>query len=219
MYRIYQSGEPSFTPDDNFWVNSVANGPNFTKDLRSEAQPTFASPFSTDFTQYDPLDYIKLTGTRPGYLPFPNMSIFCLMQWFYNSSLTKSLETLNDLVHQVLLGPDFKTNDLVGFDAAKEGKRLDNFDPSAPEEGGSRSSSGSKWLNDQWIETLVPISLPCEGVSHSSDATAPVYHVKGLLFCKPLEVLNAAYQEPSVAQFHIVLFEEYWKPSPESPPE
>ena len=141
------------------------------------------------------------------------------MWWFYDSSLTKSLSTLNNLVHQVLLVPDFNTNDLIGFDVAKEAKRLNNFDPSAPEEGSSGSSSGSKRLNDGWIETSVPISLPCEGVSHSSDATAPVFHVKGLLYHKPLEVLKATYQEPSAAQFHIAPFEEYWKPSPETPPE
>jgi hypothetical protein len=61
------------------------------------------------------------------------------------------------------------------------------------------SSSGSKRLNDGWIETSVPISLPGEGISHSSDATAPVFHVKGLLYRKPLEVLKAAYQEPSAS--------------------
>ena len=219
VYRIYQSREPSFTPDDNFQVDSVADGPNFTKDQRSDPQPTWASPFGTDFTQSDPPDDTEPTVVRPGYLPFQNMSIFRLMQWFYDSSLTKSLGTLNNLVHQVLLAPDFNTNDLVDFDAAKEAKRLDNFDPSAPEEGSSGSSSQSKRLNDGWIETSVPISLPGEGVSHLSDAAAPVFHVKGFLYRKPLEVLKAAYQEPSAAQFHISPFEEYWKPSPESPPE
>lgn len=29
VYRIYKSGPPSFTPDHNFRINSVANGPNF----------------------------------------------------------------------------------------------------------------------------------------------------------------------------------------------
>ena len=137
------------------------------------------------------------------------------MQWFYDSSLMKSLGTLNNLVHQVLLAPDFNTDELTGFDAAKEAKRLDNFVPSAPEEG----SSMSKQLNDGWIETSIPIHLPCDGISHISDAAAPVFHVKGFLYRKPLEVLKAAYQEHSAAQFHISPFEEYWKPSPESPPE
>ena len=127
------------------------------------------------------------------------------MQWFYDSSLMKSLGTLNNLVHQVLLAPDFNTDELTGFDAAKEAKRLDNFVPSAPEEG----SSMSKQLNDGWIETSIPIHLPCEGISHISDAAAPVFHVKGFLYRKPLEVLKAAYQEHSAAQFHIYPFEEY----------
>ena len=165
VYRVYKSGEPSFTPNDNFRVDSVADGPNFTKDQRSDPQPTWASPFGTDFTQSDPPDDTELATARPPYLPFLNMSIFRLMHLFYDSSLTKSLGTLNNLVHQVLLAPDFNTNDLVGFDAAKEAKRLDSFDPSMPEEGSSGSSSGSKQMNDGWIETSVPISLPSEGVS------------------------------------------------------
>ena len=124
----------------------------------------------------------------------------------------KYLGTLNNLVHQVLLAPDFDPNELVGFDAAKEAKQLDDFDPSLPEE----SRSLSKQFNDGWIETSVPISLPNIGVSHSA---APVFHVKGFLYRKPLEVLIAAYQEPLAAHFHISPFEEYWKPSPNSPPE
>ena len=76
------------------------------------------------------------------------MSIFHLMRWFYDSLLTKSLGTLNNLVYQVLLAPDFNTDNLVSFNAAKEAKCLDHFDPSAPEEGSPGSSSGSKQLND-----------------------------------------------------------------------
>ena len=219
VYRIYKSGEPSFTPDDNFQIANVADGPNFTKDLRSDPQPTYASPFGTDFTQSN---NTKPIGTPP-YLPFKNMSIFHLMGWFYDSSLMKSLGTLNNLVHQVLLAPDFKTDDLTGFDAAKEAKQLDNFDPSSPEEARSGSNSRSKQseeqLNDGWIETLVPISLPGVGIPHLSEAASPVFHVKWFLYRKPLEVIKAAYQEASAAQFHISPFEEYWKPSLETPPE
>ena len=130
------------------------------------------------------------TVARQSYLPFPNMSIFRLMRWFYDTSLTKSLGTLKDLVHQVLLAPDFNTNYLIGFDAAKEAKRLDDFHPSAPEESTSQSTSPSESLGDGWIEASVPISLPRDGVSHPSDATAPVFHVKGLVYRKPLEVIK-----------------------------
>lgn len=219
VYRIYRS-EPLFTPDDNFHINSVADGPNFTKDSISPIHLTRSSPFSTTFTNPAPPETPKTTVTTPSYLPFKNVSVFRLMQWFYDSSLTKSLGTLNDLVHHVLLAPDFDTNDLAEFDAAKEAKRLDNFHPSAQIEGSPGSAnSGPQLLNDGWIETSVPISLPCDKVSHSSDASAPVFNVKGLLYRKPLEVIKAAFQEPSAAQFHLTPFEEYWKPSPESPPQ
>jgi hypothetical protein len=29
VYRIYKSGEPSFTPDDDFHIGKVSDGPNF----------------------------------------------------------------------------------------------------------------------------------------------------------------------------------------------
>jgi len=204
VYRIYKSGEPSFTPDDNFRIDGVADGPNFAKDSTSETRSTWASPFGTDFTNPDTPENSETTVTTPGYLPFKNMSIFRLMWWFYDSSLTKSLGTLNNLVHQVLLAPDFDTKDLAGFDAAKEAKRLDSFQPTTPVEGSSTdTNSGPKPLNDGWTEVSVPIYLPCDKVSHSSDVSAPVFSVKGLLYRKPLEVIKAAFQEPSAVEFHL----------------
>ena len=51
-----------FTPDDNFRVDSVADGPNFIKDQGSVPQPTWASPFGTDFMHSDPPDDTELTA-------------------------------------------------------------------------------------------------------------------------------------------------------------
>ena len=106
-------------------------------------------------------------------LPFANMSICCLMMWFYNGSNTKSLNDLNVLVHNVLLSEDFKLRDLAGFDAAKESKRLDNYkaDPT--------SNLNTK---DGWIKATVPISLPCEKVLYPSETDAPIYNVEGMYY-------------------------------------
>jgi len=146
----------------------------------------------------------------PSYLPFKNMSIFHLMQWFYDSSLTKSLGTLNDLVYKVLLAPDFDTKDLTGFNAAKEAKRLDD----------DKNDTGpANSIKDGWTKTTVPISVPCDKISYSSDADAPIFHIKGLQYCKLLEVTKATYNEPSTEQLHISPYEDYWQPMPESPPE
>jgi hypothetical protein len=134
------------------------------------------------------------------------------MQWFYDSSLTKSLGTLNDLIHKVLLAPDFDLKDLNDFNAAREARRLDDDENiSAP--------ATSESIKDGWTETTVPISVPCDNVSHLSEADAPVFHIKGLMYRKPLEVIKAAFEDPSAEQLHISPYKEYWQPRPNCPPE
>jgi len=206
IYRVYKSGEPSFTPDDNYRIGNVCDGPNFIQDPL-QVRSTWASPFGTDLTTPDPPGNSEAT---PSYLPFKNMSIFRLMQWFYDSSLTKSLGTLNDLVYKVLLAPDFDPKDLTGFDAAKEARRLDDD---------KNATASANSIKDGWTETTVPISVPCDKVSHPSNDDAPVFHVKGLQYRKLLEVIKAAYEDPSAEQLHISPYEEYWHPKPGSPPE
>jgi len=212
IYRVYKSGEPSFTPDDDFRIDNVSDGPNFIRDP-SQARSTWTSPFGANFTGSDPPADSENTSS---YLPFKNMSIFRLMRWFYDSSLTKSLSTLNDLVYKVLLAPDFDVKDIVGFDAANEARRLDDHNPSASGEGASASTNPIK---DGWTETTVPISVPCDKYSYASDTDAPIFHVKGLQYRKLLEVIKGAYEEPSAEQLHISPYEEYWQLRPGSPPE
>jgi hypothetical protein len=146
IYRVYKSGEPSFTPDENFRIADVSDGPNFIQDP-PQARSTWASPFGAGITAvHPPAD----SETTPGYFPFKNMSIFRLMQWFYDSSLTKSLGTLNDLVHNVLLAPDFDPKDLNGFDAAREARRLDDDD---------NNSAPANAIKDGWIETQAYLEI------------------------------------------------------------
>ncbi|KAF8811646.1 hypothetical protein BYT27DRAFT_7336095 [Phlegmacium glaucopus] len=194
IFQIYKSGKPSLTPDDNFHITNVSDGPNFIKDP-PQAHSTWASPFGTSFTSPDPPGDSEIT---PSYLPFKNMSVFCLMQWFYDSSLTKSLSTLNDPVYK----------DLIGFDAAKEAKHLNN---------NKNTTVPANSIKDGWTKMMVPISVTCDKVPHPSDANAPVFHVKGLMYRKLLEVIKAAYEDSSAEQFHISPYEEYWQPTPNSP--
>jgi len=49
------------------------------------------------------------------------------MSWLYNGSDTKSFSDLDNLVHDVFLAPDFKPEDLSGFDATKATKQWDSF--------------------------------------------------------------------------------------------
>ena len=62
------------------------------------------------------------------YAPFSNPAAFCLMTWFHNSSTSKSLLDLDNLVKNVILAPDFEKQDLADFRASRELERLDKFE-------------------------------------------------------------------------------------------
>jgi hypothetical protein len=46
------------------------------------------------------------------FAPFLNVSVFRLINWFYNGSNNKSLD---DVVHNVMLADGFRKDGLVGF--------------------------------------------------------------------------------------------------------
>jgi len=198
VYRVYTGRLPTYNPDDNFSVNQVADGPSFAQ-LQPEAEEVLPGPFEANPKANDTMEH-----------PFANDSVFNLMSWFYNGSNTKSLNDLDNLVHDVLLAPNFDPEDLSGFDATKASKQLDNFVRI------DKSTSDTP-LKDGWLRASISIRLPHDKV-HQSEDDAPQYKLD-LLYRKPLEVIKAAYQEQRATQYHNAPFEEYWKPSPTSPPE
>jgi hypothetical protein len=201
VYRVYESGPPTFTPDYSFRINSVADSPNFIPSNQA-SRATWSSPFGIG--NHDIANVETLAQ-----LPFANISICRLMMWFYNGSNTKSLTDINVLVHNVLLSKDFKLGDLSKFDAAKEAKRLDDY----------KATPSSNHLNpkDGWIKSCVPISLPCEKVCYPSEEDAPVYNVQGLHYRRLLDVIKAAFLESAAEDFHITPYKEYWQPRPNVP--
>jgi len=134
------------------------------------------------------------------------------MSWFYGTSKVKSFGMLNTLVQNVILDPDFKPEDCVGFSAEKEARTLDNFKTSNPR--------SVLCPDDGWIETSVPVRLPPpKHGSWVSEDEAPIYNVHGLFYRRPLEVIKAALLEKSAERFHFTPFKEYWKPSEDAQPE
>jgi hypothetical protein len=132
------------------------------------------------------------------------------MNWFYSGSAQKSLAELDRLVHEVILAPEFNTQELAGFRATKEVKRMDQWkdDP--------KSSLSS---NDGWIEATVGIKVPADGVKQTSEATSPEYRVPGLYYRPLIEVIKSAFHDPAAEHFHNTPFESYWQPDPATPPE
>ena len=116
---------------------------------------------------------------------------------------------LDDLVQNVILASDFKSEDLVGFHAACEAKRLDQSNHIH-----SRFST-----DDGWIQSSIEISLPAEGAQNASERLAPKFEVPGLIHRWLLQVIKSALQETSTKQFNLFPYREFWEPSPGSPPE
>ena len=133
------------------------------------------------------------------YAPFPTVTHFHLIQWFYNGSPLKTLSALDDLVKNVLLAPDFKQDDLVGFCAACEAECLDH----------SYHTSSRFSADDGWIESSVEITLPAEGVKHASEQLAPKFEVPGLVHHRLLHVIKAALHETLTKHFHIFPYQEF----------
>jgi len=58
--------------------------------------------------------------------PFDNMSQFLLMSWHNNGSSQKTECELNQLTREVIRHPEFKSEDLVGFNVHQGHKQLDS---------------------------------------------------------------------------------------------
>jgi hypothetical protein len=172
VYQIYPGGELSYSLDEIYSLNSVIdNSLEIAKDSEedSDSHPWWATAPSSD-------------KNRSYYAPFPTASHFCLMCWFYDGSPSKTLSALDDLVQKVLLASNFKHEDLVGFHAAHEAERLDQ----------SHHTLSHFSANDGWIERSVEITLPAEGVKHTSERHAPKFEVPGLVHCWLLHIIKAA---------------------------
>lgn len=130
------------------------------------------------------------------------------MNWFTSTSTTKSMTELDSLVHDILQAPDFNTEELAGFRAAKENARLDNFKFSDKED---------PVFDDTWIKATIYIPLPCDGVLQSEN-DAPLYPVT-FYYRKILDVIKAALSEFEAKGFHTFPFRAYWHSSKGDPPE
>jgi len=187
MFRTYFGGPPSYTPDDSYTISDVADSAQMAVNPVTHTEPS-----------------------SPLYAPFPNITTFRLMSWHYRTSKVKSIQELQQLVDEVILAPDFNSNDLHGFRATKEIERMDSV-PMIDGDDAARSMA-----HDGWKESVVNISLPCDGVKHASEKDAPKFAVKGLYHRSLTQLLLAALKEASAEKFHLFPFKSAWKPAPDA---
>ena len=202
VFRVYPAGKPLYSPDETYVLSDVVDSANIATEPSTTSRPWFA-PYASS------IELLETTLQCTPYAPFLNMTVYLLMSWYYNTSKVKSQGELDRLVNEVILAPDFSKDDLIGFRAAKELKRMDEY----------RQASTESEYDDQWIETSISIPLPCDGVKHASEADAPKFEVKGLFYRRISEVIKAALTEPAAEKFHLFPFKTYWKPAPDVPEE
>jgi hypothetical protein len=130
------SYRPSYDPDAFVKPEDLAN-------FSTKTSPTHTASASAE-----------QTGSFLPPWPFANLSKFLLMNWQNTGSIQKSEQELDRLVKDVIGHPAFKPEDLVGFSAHRENKRLD----SAPAAGDTHTP----FSGDDWRETAVEIEIPVD---------------------------------------------------------
>ncbi len=134
----------------------------------------------------------------PWFSPFLNATVFRVMHWAYTGSNQKSTGEIERLVHQVLLAPDFKSEDLRGFRMNREERRLDEHVP---------ASNGTFPVDEGWHESTVHVPLPKEKVKNKCEEEVPRLEIQGVWHRKLLDIIVAAYQDKSVSQLAFVPYQ------------
>lgn len=149
---------------------------------------TFLAPEDLYVNQRDPPAPKPTEVVDPLYLnspPYTSQTAQLLMEWQHNGNSQKSDAEINDLVQDVLLNPQFKLNELAGFNAFRESRRIDEMDKKPP-------------FLDNFTKVSVEIDVP------SGDAGVPSrkFSIPGLFYRKLTSVIQSAFSQPLASKFH-----------------
>jgi Plavaka transposase len=143
-------------------------------------------------------DLYRVGGTDPVFIPPPspppspvhrNKSVEMLMNWKDSGTSTKSDAEVNRLVNSVLLDPNFKLEDLKGFNVARENQRSDAAEKKSP-------------FFDSFQTADINIEVP----SGTSGIPPASFSVPGLVYRKLTAVIQAAFSSPLASHFHLSPF-------------
>ncbi|KAG6824734.1 hypothetical protein H0H92_005989 [Tricholoma furcatifolium] len=210
LFRRYNQ-LPSTDPDQKLTIHHVADAPTFIK-LQDSANRSPLSVFGPQVAKNN-----NTPSPSNIFAPFLNVTIFRLMNWFYQST-TKTLADLDNLVHQVILQPDFSTRDLDGFSASRESKRLEEHTLSQSTSHSNHSNSPPLpySTSDNWKTTIVDVPLPLVRIRHQNEQAAPRLSVP-VIHRDLLEVIDSLLNDYSFNKYHLRGFKQFWRPSPDKP--
>ncbi|KAJ7220811.1 hypothetical protein GGX14DRAFT_354057 [Mycena pura] len=145
------------------------------------------------------LDHDPTTPPNPWFFPFKNPTIAHIMIW-QNLTDNHGSDAGTDAVVHAFRMPDSKAEDLTGFNAATENRRLDTFVDTPPGE-----------PPNGWKRGSVKLKLPCVG-HRVKEEDAPVIEIENIYYRPLLDTLKQAMQSPTFQNFHLTPYELRWDP-------
>jgi Plavaka transposase len=141
-------------------------------------------------------DLHQVGGTDPMSMPPPpptpvhrNESVEMLMNWKDSGASAKSDAEVNHLVKDVLLDPNFKLEDLQGFNVARENQRNDAAEKKSP-----------------FLDSFQMADINIEVPSGTRGVPSGTFSVPGLLYRKLTAIIQAAFSSPLAFHFHFSPF-------------
>jgi hypothetical protein len=166
-------------------------------DLSNRHHPTF--PDQSESTALNHPLAPSNPQLRVTHWPFPNPTIYAVMQWLNNGKTSKSELEITHFIQNVILAPTFSCRDLIGFNAHRENQRLDKM---LREESKSKLRSQLDFIQSS-VEILVPSGKPY--------VDAIRYQISGLLHRKLTHVILDAFNGPLAHLLHYSPFKIFQK--------
>lgn len=213
VYRVYQY-MPSYDPDQETSPEEFADSPDIPG-ARPRSRPGwwfgFGSVAQTILRQRTPM------SINP---PFLNHTTLSLMQWYYLArSSTLSLASIQRLVEDVILGPDFDREELRNFRAQTAVNAYDRARLAAATLPTSESESSQDIPFTSaagWRESSIRFWVPRDPGRNRSGAThEPLKHITvGPVWHRSImQVLKDTIQNPATGpNMHVSPFRLYWSP-------
>jgi len=118
-----------------------------------------------------------------------NETVEMIMNWKDSGATTKSDAEVNRLVNDILLDPNFKVEDLQGFNVAKENRQSDAAEKNSP-----------------FLDSFQTANIDIEISSGVKGIPPATFTVPGLLYRKLTAVIQAAFSSPLASHFHLTPF-------------
>jgi hypothetical protein len=124
---------------------------------------------------------------------YTNKSAGLLVDWQNTGSSAKSNNEINCLVHEVILHPDFRLDEVQTFNAARENQKADMAEEKSP----------------AMLQTFQHADIQINVPSGNKDVAPSLFSIPGLYFRKLTTLIKEAFESPLSSMFHLTPFKMY----------